>query len=56
MIKILLYGLTGRILINGKKFTLKVFMPGQGQNPTFKDRDLADLTLHQESTASRIFP
>ena len=43
LVKILLHGLTGPIMVNGKKFTPQAFMPGLGQNPTIKDRDIADL-------------
>ena len=43
LLKVLLHGLTGPILINGKTFTPQAFMPGLGQNPTIKDQDIADI-------------
>lgn len=46
LVKILLHGLTGPIMINGKKFTPQAFMPGLGVNPTIKDRDIADLATY----------
>ncbi len=43
LVKIFLHGLTGPIMINGKKFTPLAFMPGLGQNPAIKDQDIADI-------------
>jgi len=47
--KVLLHGLQGPILINGKKFTPQAFMPGLAQNPTISDQDLADLITYLRS-------
>lgn len=44
LVKILIHGLTGPIMINGKKFTPQAFMPGLGVNPTIKDGDIADIS------------
>lgn len=44
LVKILLHGLTGPIMVNGKKFTPQAFMPGLGVNPTIKDGDIADIS------------
>lgn len=44
LVKILLHGLTGPIMVNGKKFTPQAFMPGLGVNPTIKDQDIADIS------------
>ena len=44
LVKILIHGLTGPIVINGKTFTPQAFMPGLGVNPTIKDGDIADLS------------
>mgnify|MGYP006083031065 FL=1 len=43
LVKILLHGLTGPIMINGKKHTPQAFMPGLEVNPSIKDQDIADL-------------
>ena len=42
--KILIHGLTGPILINGKTFTPQAFMPGLGVNPSINDGDIADIS------------
>ena len=44
LVKILIHGLTGPIMINGKTFTPQAFMPGLGVNQTIKDRDIADIS------------
>jgi len=44
LVKILLHGLTGPIIVNGKTFTPQAFMPGLGINPTIKDQDIADIS------------
>ena len=44
LVKILLHGLTGPIMVNGKKFTPQAFMPGLGVNPMIKDGDIADIS------------
>ena len=47
--KILLHGLQGPIIINGKKFTPLAFMPGLAQNTAINDQDLADLMTYIRS-------
>lgn len=44
LVKILIHGLTGPILINGKTFTPQAFMPGLGVNPSINDGDIADIS------------
>ncbi|MDB4457716.1 c-type cytochrome, partial [Akkermansiaceae bacterium] len=44
LVKILIHGLTGPIMINRKNFTPLAFMPGLGVNPTIKNRDIADIS------------
>ncbi len=44
LVKILLHGLTGPIMVNGKNFTPQAFMPGLGVNPLIKDQDIADIS------------
>ena len=44
LVKILIHGLTGPIMINGKSFTPLAFMPGLGVNPTIKNSDIADIS------------
>lgn len=46
LVKILIHGLTGPIMINGKKFTPQAFMPGLGVNPSITDNDIADLATY----------
>jgi glucose/arabinose dehydrogenase/mono/diheme cytochrome c family protein len=46
LVKIFLHGLTGPIMVNGKKFTPLAFMPGLGQNPAIKDQDIADIATY----------
>ncbi|MDB4645669.1 cytochrome c [Akkermansiaceae bacterium] len=54
--KILLHGLQGPIIVNGKKFTPQAFMPGLAQNPTITDQDLADLMTFLRSGWSNRSP
>ena len=46
LVKVLLHGLTGPILVNGKPFKSDAFMPGLVQNSTMKDQDIADIATY----------
>jgi mono/diheme cytochrome c family protein/glucose/arabinose dehydrogenase len=46
LVKVLLHGLSGPIHINGKSFTPLGVMPGLGQNPAIKDKDIADIATY----------
>lgn len=52
LVKILLHGLSGPIIINGKTFTPLAFMPGLAQNTSISDENLADIVTYARSAWS----
>ena len=43
LVKVLLQGLEGPIVVSGEKYAPALVMPGLGANPAISDQDLADV-------------